>query len=826
MTPAQPGEPGTSARTGGVGTWPRARASRRWRRTVTLVVGAALLVLAGCTGGSAAPATGSGPVADGTAGASAPGPATSAPPDPDRWRTQGDFRPLGVPAEMVAGADRLDGPDLVAGTSDRPALFAAVRTSPDGRHRLQVSTWDGTAWQPTDVGPGVPGDPQTAGLAGSANLAAIGGRSWEACTVWPYLLVSTDRRTWSPVVLPAALNAASVRLLAVEGSRLVALTEGEAHSAAVIVVDGVDGDPAVRPLPISAPGTDRSFTGLALSGDTIVLTGRQGPDGGGPPTAFRSSDAGRSWAEPAPISTQNRATAWGVTHVASGFVVTGDAPAPDDPEGMRRMAAWSSPDGAGWQAESVPEPQGFRWTDHVAALTAPVAAGDDVVAVAGSSNSRSARLFQRHPSGEWLATAETDEVADGVGRIGIAVPIVQPVGPACPAGLFVAIDGAHGAVVGRVASGVWTTDVTPQVYRDPPHFSALETGRLAVVRQREFLPFGNGGFRTVWRPTLVGQAESDPSDQLSLLPWDPPSAEGAEDVAIGVDGPAEVVLTTRMSDDERAVPVAGWFRGGPDQPWQPTTGFGAEAVERPDGIDRLNGRWLLHGSRADRTGGDEQAMLWTSRDGIAWSRADGDFADGDRSSRITDVCLGPSGWAFAVGWIALTPDGATATVWTEQNGRWQRSILPTDPDAVSSFSRCAIVGGRLEIDGELRDRPGRWTMDPAGTFARTDPPMTDAPAQVTGSAAEPFRLDRAQPVPGGYVATGRLDTAVHTGPVLWLSADGARWTWLPVPVTDPYASVLARANGADLTVLSSSSNVSQAWRLRDIASVIASIPAG
>lgn len=796
------------------------------RRAIALVVAAALLVLVGCTGGSPAPATGSDPGADGPAGASAAGPATSAPPDPDRWRTQVDFRPLGVPAEMVAGADRLDGPDLVAGTSDRPALFAAVRTSPDHRRRLHVSTWDGTAWQPTDVGPGVPGDPQTAGLAGSADLAAIGGRSWEAGSVWPYLLVSTDRSTWSPVALPATLNAASVRFLAVEGSRLVALTEGAAHAAAVIVVDGADAEPAVRPLPTPAPGTDRSFTGLALSGDTIVLTGRQGPDGGGPPTAFRSSDAGRSWADPVPISAHDRASAWGVTHVASGFVVTGNAPAPDDPDGMRRMAAWSSPDGAGWQAETVPEPQGFRWTDHVAALTAPVAAGDDVVAVAGSSNSRSARLFQRQPSGEWLATAETDEVADGVGRIGIAVPVVQPVGPAAPAALFVAIDGAHGAVVGRVASGVWTTDVTPPVYRDPPYFSALVTGRLAVVRQREFLPFGDGGFRTVWRPTLVGTTGPDPADRLGLLPWDPPSAEGADDVAIGVAGPAEVVLTMRMSDDERAEPIAGWFRGGADQPWQPTTGFGAQAVERPDGIDRLNGRWLMRGTRADRTGSEEQAMLWTSTDGIAWSRENGDFADGDRSSQIRDVCLDPSGWAIAVGWIALTPDGATAAVWTEQNGRWQRSTLPTDPDAVSSFNRCAIVGGRLEIEGELQDRARRWTMDPSGAFEPVDPPVTDVPAQVTGSAAEPFRLERVQAVPGGYLATGRLDTATHTGPVLWLSADAARWTWLPIQVADPYASVLAHADGADLTVVSSSISASQAWRLPDIASVIASIPAG
>lgn len=788
------------------------------------MVVAALLVLAGCTGGSPTPVTGTGSIADGAGAVSASGPATPAPPDPDQWRTQVDFRPLGVPAEMVARADRLGGPDLVAGTGDLPALFAAVRASPDGRRRLQVSMWDGTAWQPTDVGPGVPGDPETAALAGSANLAGIGGRSWEAGAVWPYLLVSTDRRTWSPVVLPTALAAASVRLLAVEGSRLVALAEGPDH-AAVIVVDGADGDPTVRELPAPAPGIDRSFSGLAVNGDTIVLSGRQGPDGGGPPTAFRSSDAGHTWAEPVPISTQIRGTAWGVTHVPSGFVVTGDAPAPDDPGGLRRMAAWSSPDGAGWQAETVPEPDGFRWADHVAALTGPVAAGDHVVAVAGSSSSRSARLFQRQPTGEWLATAETDEVADGVGRIGVAVPVVQPAGPAAPGALFVAIDGAHGAVVGRLASGVWTTDITPAVYRDPPAFSTLVTGRLAVVRQREFLPFGDGGFRTVWRPSLVGPVPGTP-DELSLLPWDPPPAAGADDVAIGVDGPAEIVLTTRLTDDEGTVPITGWFRAGPGQPWQPTTGFGAEAVERPDGIERLNGRWLMRGTRADRTGRDEQAMLWTSPDGIAWSRADGDFADGDRSSVITDVCLDPAGQAVGVGWIALTQTRSTATVWTEQDGRWRRATLPTGATDSSWFDSCATAGGRLEITGQVQDRDGRWTLDAGGSVQPLDAPVVDASGPPISGATEPVHLNRVDAVPGGYVTTGRMNTADHTGPVLWLSADGTRWSWLPVPVTDPDASVMAGMDGADLTVLSSSTSISQAWRIADIASVIASIPAG
>ena len=80
-------------------------------------------------------------------------------------------------------------------------------------------------------------------------------------------------------------------------------------------------------------------------------------------------------------------------------------------------------------------------------------------------------------------------------------------------------------------------------------------------------------------------------------------------------------------------------------------------------------------------------------------------------------------------------------------------------------------------------------------------------------------------MPGGFAATGRLDTSTHAGPVVWLSADGARWSWVPVPTAQPSSSLTAGADGPDLIVLAGGTNISQAWRIPDTASVIASIPA-
>lgn len=781
------------------------------------LLAATAICLSACTGVPA-------PAADGTApagGTGAAAPVSTGPPTPGQWRRDVPMEPLAVPAEMVATADRLDGGDLVAGTSGLPAISAVIRTSPDGRRHLRVLRWDGSAWQPADIGPGVPGEPQLTLLAGNEQVAAIAGWTWEAGTIWPYLLTSTDRIGWTPVQLPESLNAASISAVAVDGGRIVALTEGDDGAAATIVVDGAGrGEPVVTPLPARREGERRALTGLAVAGDTVVLTGREGPDDRGPLLAFRSPDAGGTWAEPVVVSPNDEAWASGVAEVPTGFVITGNDLIPDDPGGHVRMAAWSSPDGITWNAESVPEPDHFRWDGHHASLGVPTTAGDYVVAVGGSTNSRSSRLFQRQPGGDWIAVAQTNQVADAVGRLGHVAPIEQPSGSNAPGALLVTIGGAHGTVVGRIASGVWTSDVTPLVDRDPPTFDGLVTGRLAVVRQRQFLPFGNGGFRTVQEPTLIGLD----GDAFSVLPWDPPEAADAEDVEIGVAGTAQVVLSSRLSDDEEKEPISGWFRPAPGRPWQPVTGFGVDASESLGEISHLGGRWILRGSHADDTGGTDQAMLWTSADGIGWSRADGDFADGDRSSGIGEVCLDAAGRTVAVGWIRLTESTPTAAMWTEQDGRWQRTTLPTGPEDSSAFHTCGTVAGQLVIGGKRNGAAQRWTADAAGAVQPIDPPVVDAPTQPRGDAAEPFSVDDTGKAPGGYMAVGRLDTAEYTGTVLWLSADGARWTWVPVPTADPDASLMARTDGADLIVLSSSTNFSQAWRIPDIGSVIASIP--
>jgi hypothetical protein len=103
-----------------------------------------------------------------------------------QWREGVVMAPQSLPAEMTLSADRIDLGGLVGPAGDRPAATAAVRTQPNGHRELQVSTWDGVAWQPHAADTGVAGDPQGVEIAGGATGgAALAGWSWESGRITP-----------------------------------------------------------------------------------------------------------------------------------------------------------------------------------------------------------------------------------------------------------------------------------------------------------------------------------------------------------------------------------------------------------------------------------------------------------------------------------------------------------------------------------------------------------------------------------------------------------------------------------------------------------------
>lgn len=58
---------------------------------------------------------------------------------------------------------------------------------------------------------------QSVTVAGNAVMTALAGWSWQAGTITPFLLTSTDRRSWTPADLPAGLAGYRIVAVAVDG---------------------------------------------------------------------------------------------------------------------------------------------------------------------------------------------------------------------------------------------------------------------------------------------------------------------------------------------------------------------------------------------------------------------------------------------------------------------------------------------------------------------------------------------------------------------------------------------------------------------------------
>lgn len=812
----------------------------RGRRVVTALAVIGLgLGLGGCTGNL---------VVD-------PGPSTAGaaiadvrPTGPDEWRRTVPLEPLTVPAEMVAPADRFDGGAMVSGTPSNPALVAAVGTRPGGERYLRVSRWTGTGFEHGSVTPPAPGSVQAVAAAGNATVTALAGWTWQTGSIAPFLLISTDRRSWTPVDLPVELAGYRIVAVAADGGQLVALAQHPSGSAVVVSLDP-GGALTLHPLPDRPAGQDRDLTGLAVSGRTVVVIGDQGPAGSERPQVLRSIDGGATWTDPAEISAARTVSVSGIAALAGGFMITGAQTADGADQTGMRAAAWFSADAVTWAAESLPEADGFRWDDYSSAAGAPTAANGHLLVLIDSTSALYSRLLERLPSGQWIDMGATDKVARGTGAAGTVVPLTEPTGGQAPGSTLVAIEGAAGLSLGRFASGLWDTLLTPDAAAPLPFFNRTRSSSAerwrAIVRQRHLEPWQDSGWAIWWQPTEVGLV----SGAIADLPWDPAELTGLSDLSNVVrssTGDAELAMAAARDSDQGFWHIAGWFRPAPGQPWTPVTGFaGSGTQQQVATADKVGSRWFVGGwGRAATDGGaddqgaaDDQAMIWSSDDGVSFTSAPGDFAVGDGHSAVIDICASPDGTPLAVGQIEDAQGTGVAALWTEQDGRWVRTDLPNPPAAGSSFSACAVEDGVLVIDGDLGYRSERWSWSAPAGFQLLAPPRVDragdgsAPS-TTESATDPGAADQqrselrsVQSAGSGYVASGRIDSATYTGPVLWVSPDAQRWQWVPLPVHRPDSWSLVSVVDQDVVILCSSATDSQAWRVPDIATVMAGMPA-
>jgi hypothetical protein len=295
---------------------------------------------------------------------------------------------------------------------------------------------------------------------------------------------------------------------------------------------------------------------------------------------------------------------------------------------------------------------------------------------------------------------------------------------------------------GVVAAGSWTTDNDP----DAAFWFSSDGVTFARIPHDEDLFGGsssqgvNGVAWTGGAFVAVGYDYGIPDEQANAIVWVSPDGTG----------------WSLVPD------LAGVF-GGPDN--QMMTGV----VEGGPGLVAVG--W-------DSQGLDTRAAVWTSDDGLTWSRVtdDGAIFDGSQRQSMSGVAFGPGG-LVAVGFDESGGD-LDAAVWTSQDGlAWTK--VPADPEvfggagdqrmkAVAAAGPGYVAVGDSLVDGHYDGM--LWTSPDGITWTRVDDRTFAGDADETIAAVTAGG-------PGVVAAGSVYDEATDSQrPLVWTSEDGSTWT--------------------------------------------------
>ncbi len=270
-------------------------------------------------------------------------------------------------------------------------------------------------------------------------------------------------------------------------------------------------------------------------------------------------------------------------------------------------------------------------------------------------------------------------------------------------------------------------------------------------------------------------------------------------VVVVADGDSGDVVTDPASTPSVTDPLPPAAESDTGPPVSVTESLGYRWSRVPDHQDFNAG--VMDGVAAGGPGlvavgytGRGGAAVWTSVDGVSWSRVPHDSAVfGGAGSGMTSVTAGGPG-LVAVGWVDDAAYDSTPAVWTSVDGlSWSR--VPHD-EAVFGGARnqtmsSVTVGGpglvAVGSDGDphgpgFDDSPAEiaaaavWTSDDGLSWSRV--PHDDA---LFGGAARQWMTSVAAGGPG-VVAVGvgiRPDNSVGDPTMVWTSTDGLTWSRVP-----------------------------------------------
>ncbi len=294
----------------------------------------------------------------------------------------------------------------------------------------------------------------------------------------------------------------------------------------------------------------------------------------------------------------------------------------------------------------------------------------------------------------------------------------------------------------------------------------------------------------IWELRGGRWTRAGPADRPGVL--NAAASDGKTVVAVGTAGPA--VRPGSSSQDAAVWTLVGrrWVRTCTAECGDGVRGGGHHGQTMRGVVARSGGGFVGVGYDRSDAEAHLDAAVWTSRDGIRWSRVAngrGTLGNGQDLDQVMNaVTETPSGLLVAVG-----RDRAAGAVWTSADGsRWRRirsaALVQAGAtlelyDVVSSGSVLVAVGRRGNPKGNLNEAAVWLSTDEGGSWRRVKSPVFE---QRSGGASggRGQQMRSVATVPFGFVAVGGDHPSGPAGPstaAVWTSLDGEVWT----PVSGP-----------------------------------------
>lgn len=708
---------------------------------------------------------------------------------------------LGVPDALVpAEASAEVGYSMVGASKTLPWIVGGSLAEPGTAAVPTVWTSkDGNDWTASPVAE-IDGS-FSGSVQGSDTRAALGGTVWNTGKYESALWSTVDGEKWESVSLPEEFRG-DVRLgsFAVSGDLIFGVGADADGAALGLLVDG--GTSSVVTLPKPPKDELLGAQSVILAGKQVVLVATTGPEGDPSPTvSYTSDDLGKTWGDAVEI-TDSVGFVSGVAAVDDGFVATGATPRGD---GANGLAAWFSADGGSWAAESVPAPPQdgalFTLANSDTWLSTPLARGGVVGAVLGNNNAAVSGVYSRQPGGAWSFAAQSSPNSTN-GAAGVAMP---------NDGALVASIIGSGYARMAVVSGGWSDTTVLSAREDVSGVANIypsDTGAAVTLSRSTFTVDPDLG----WRNQNTSSLAELSGDALAEAAWEPEAAASWSGTLLASDETGgELILGSFFDTANRIIPVKGFFRTAADAEWTAVTGFEAGGATSLSGAEKVGETWVAYGtSRATSAAADpEHAAIWTSADGIAWTRESGDFGSGTLESELADVCALPDGDLIGVGWTEVSEGEYRTNVWgVGESGAWSSVGIGSIAKPYGFATSCASDDDGVILGATLGGRD---------TLQRS----TDGE-----NWNEVFRADRGiyvgEPVAveGGFAASGSVTGADYSGPVVWLSKTGTSWEPVSIPSHDSGSTTTVSPVGDDLVVAMSGRIGDPLTVIRDIKKVI------